>query len=45
MSEAGLLAFQIEEVLDAAVYIVCGFLALSGIGLWLYTAHFRGDDK
>ena len=43
MNETGLMAFQIEEVLEAAKYILCGFAILAGIGLWVHAAYFRED--
>ena len=43
MNEASLLAFQIEEVIDAAKYVLCGFVVVLGVGLWLHATYFRED--
>tara|TARA_B100000123_G_C25539122_1_gene344426 strand:- start:88 stop:228 length:141 start_codon:yes stop_codon:yes gene_type:complete len=45
MNEASLLAFQIEEVIDAAKYILCGFVIVLGIGLWMHAKFWRDDEK
>ena len=44
MSETGLLAVQIEELLDAAKYVLFGMTLAFGVGLWIHATWFREED-
>ena len=45
MSETGLLAFQMEEILDTVRYVLCGLGFLAGAGAWIYATYFMGDEE
>ena len=44
MSETGLLAFQMQETLDAIRYALCGLVFLAGAGAWIYATYFMKDE-
>tara|TARA_B100000508_G_scaffold102027_1_gene80440 strand:+ start:362 stop:496 length:135 start_codon:yes stop_codon:yes gene_type:complete len=44
MHEIGLFAFQIEEMLTAFKYIVCGVALALGVGIWLHATYFRKEE-
>ena len=44
MSEVGLFAFQIDEMFDAARYLISGLVFIIGASLWIHATYFRGDD-
>ena len=46
MNEASLLAFQMEEIIDSARYVLFGLCTLAMVGVFAYvTYHFMGDDE
>ena len=46
MNEASLLAFQMEEILDSARYVIFGLSTLAMVGVFAYVIyHFMGDDE
>ena len=44
MSEAGLLAFQIAEIMDAIRYIGSGTLFVVGVSIWVHATYFLKED-
>ncbi len=42
--DGALLAFQMEEVLDAIKLVICGLVLLGGIGLWIHATYFRNSE-
>ena len=45
MSEVGLLAFQMSEIVDAIRYIASGILLIVGVSIWVYATYFLEEDQ
>ena len=45
MAETGLWAFQVNEIVAAAKYILGSLAIVCGIGLWVHATYFRSDNE
>ena len=45
MNETGLIAFQLEQTLEAIKYVLCGIALFVGIGLFVHATYFRKKDE